>query len=65
MIKVTRLDGTGYYINPLQIESIEVNPDTTLVMQSGSRHIVREEVDDVLSRIGTYYRPASPPVIQE
>jgi flagellar protein FlbD len=65
MIKVTRLDGKGYYINPLQIESIEVNPNTTLIMQSGTRHIVLEEVDDVLSRIGTFSRPASPPVIQE
>jgi flagellar protein FlbD len=65
MIKVTKLDGTGYYINPLQIESIEVNPDTTLVMQSGTRNIVREGVDDILSKIGVYYRLAIPPVIQE
>jgi flagellar protein FlbD len=65
MIKVTRLDGTDYFINPGQIECIEVNPDTTLVMQSGSRYIVREEVDDILSRIEAYHRRASPPVIQE
>ncbi|MDR0643219.1 MAG: flagellar FlbD family protein, partial [Treponema sp.] len=32
MIKVTRLDGMEYYLNPHQIESIEIHPDTTLVM---------------------------------
>jgi len=65
MIKVTRLDGTEYYINPRQIECIEVNPDTTLVMLSGKHHILREGVDDVLGKIETYHRRTSPPVIQE
>ena len=65
MIKVTRLDGTEYYVNPRQIECVEVNPDTTLVMQSGKHHIVREEVDDVLNNIEEYHRRITPPVIQE
>ena len=65
MIKLTRLDGTEYYINPHQIECIEVNPDTTLVMLSGKHHIVREEVDDVLGAIEEYHRRITPPVIQE
>ena len=65
MIKVTRLDGREYFINPHQIECIEVNPDTTLVMLSGKHHIVREEVDDILEKIETYRRRISPPVIQE
>ncbi|MDR0455127.1 MAG: flagellar FlbD family protein [Treponema sp.] len=65
MIKLSRLDGVQYYINPHQIECIEVRPDTTLVMLSGKHHIVREEVDDVLSRIEEYRRRLSPPVAQE
>lgn len=65
MVKVTRLDGTEYYVNPHQIECIEVNPDTTLVMLSGRHHILREEVDEVLEKIEAYRRSASPPVIQE
>ena len=65
MIQVTKLDGTKYYVNHRQIESIEVNPDTTLVMLSGNRHILREEVDDVLEKIETYYKRAGPPVVQE
>jgi len=54
MIKVTRLDGTEYFINPHQIECIEVRPDTVLVMLSGKTHIVRDEADDVLERIEKY-----------
>jgi flagellar protein FlbD len=65
MIKVTRLAGTEYYINPQQVEYIEVNPDTTLVTLSGRIHIVREEVDVVLERIEAYHRRICPPVIQE
>ena len=65
MIKVTRLDGMRYYINPHQIECIEINPDTTLVMLSGRHHIVREEADEVLAKIDTYRRSLSPQIVQE
>jgi flagellar protein FlbD len=56
MIKVTRLDGKEYYINPHQIESIEVRPDTTLLMLSGKHVIVREPVSEVLESIIAYRR---------
>jgi flagellar protein FlbD len=56
MIKVTRLDGKEYYINPHQIESIEVRPDTTLLMLSGKYVIVREPVAEILERIIAYRR---------
>ena len=65
MIKVTRLDGMEYFINPNQIERIEVNPDTMLIMQSGKHYIVRDEVDNVLGKIEAYHRRLTPPVIQE
>ena len=54
MIEVTRLDGTTFYINPHQIEYIECNPDTTLIMLSGKRLVVREDYDTVLNRIVEY-----------
>jgi flagellar protein FlbD len=56
MIKITRLDGTEYYINPHQIESIEVHPDTTLLMLSGKHVIVKEKVSVVIERIIEYRR---------
>jgi len=54
MIQVTKLDGTEYYINPHQIECIEIRPDTVLVMLSGKTHIVRDEADNVLEKIDAY-----------
>jgi flagellar protein FlbD len=56
MIEVTRLDGRSYHVNPHQIEYIEANPDTTLVMLSGKRLIVREDYQTILERIVAYRR---------
>ena len=56
MVEVTRLDGTTYYVNPHHIEYVESNPDTTLVMLSGKRLVVREDYDTLLDRIIAYRR---------
>jgi flagellar protein FlbD len=56
MVKVTRLNGKEYYINPHQIESIEVHPDTTLLMLSGKYVVVKEGAEDVIERIVEYRR---------
>lgn len=68
MIKVTKLDGADFHINPHQIECIEIRPDTTLVMLSGKTHIVRDQVDVVLKKIYAYRKwlsANSPYVVQE
>jgi flagellar protein FlbD len=65
MIKVTRLDGTEYFLNPHQIESIEVHPDTTLLMLSGKKIIVRENVEDIIKRIEEYRRRIFPSMGEE
>jgi flagellar protein FlbD len=54
MIEVTRLDGRTYYVNPHQIEYIESNPDTTMVMLSGKRLVVRESFEQIYERIVSY-----------
>jgi len=54
MIKVTKLDGSEYYINPHQIESIETKPDTTLLMLSGKHVIVKENTGAIVDRIIEY-----------
>ncbi|MDR1325932.1 MAG: flagellar FlbD family protein [Treponema sp.] len=56
MVKVTRLDGVEYYINPHQIEYIEMRPDTTLLMLSGKYLVVQEPVLVVIERIVEYRR---------
>jgi flagellar protein FlbD len=65
MIKVTRLDGVEYYLNPHQIETIETNPDTTLFMLSGKHYIVKEGVREVLEMIEAYRKRLSPFINEE
>jgi flagellar protein FlbD len=54
VIKVTRLNGVEYLLNPHLFESIEVNPDTTITLVSGKKIIVKETPDQVLDAIMKY-----------
>lgn len=56
MIELSQLSGKTFWINPHQIEYIERNPDTTLIMLSGKRIVVLEGVPEVLNRIVAYRR---------
>ena len=54
MIKVTRLNGVEYLLNPHIFESIEVNPDTTITLVSGKKIIVKETPEQVIDAIMKY-----------
>jgi len=56
MIKVTRLNGREFFINPHQIENIESTPDTVITIMSGTKYVVKEKVDTIISRIIEYRR---------
>ncbi len=56
MIELTQLSKKVFWLNPHQVEYIEMNPDTTLTMLSGKRIVVRESVPEVLKRIVAYRR---------
>jgi len=56
MIELTQLSGRTFWLNPHQIEYIESNPDTTLVMLSGKHIVVLEKVPEVVERIVAYRR---------
>jgi len=56
MIEVTRLNGEKYWVNPHQIETIEQNPDVTLVMLSGKTLVIKEKPDEVIEKIIAYRR---------
>ncbi|MBN2352022.1 MAG: flagellar FlbD family protein [Spirochaetales bacterium] len=56
MIEVTKLDGKIYYLNPHQIEYVERNPDTTIIMLSGKHLVVKEDFDTLFKRIVAYRR---------
>ena len=54
MIKVTRLDGKTYYLNPHMIESMETKPDLTVVMLSGKSIILKDSPEEVIEKIIEY-----------
>ncbi len=56
MISLTKLNGEGFYLNPHQIQYIECNPDTTIIMLSEKRLVVREDYQTVFQRIVEYRR---------
>lgn len=56
MIEVTRLNGVKYWVNPHQIETIEQNPDVTLVILSGKTLVIKEKPEEVIEEIIAYRR---------
>ncbi|MBA8990255.1 flagellar protein FlbD [Curtobacterium pusillum] len=54
MIVVTRLNGSGFAVNPDLVERIQETPDTTLIMVDGAKYIVRESMAEVIELIAAY-----------
>jgi flagellar protein FlbD len=59
MIKVHRLNGQEILINAELIEAVEAIPDTSIVLYTGNRYVVKESCDDVLESVLEYKRKAS------
>ena len=54
MIRVTRLNGERFALNPDLVERVEGHPDTVVFLVDGTRYIVSESVDEVLVEIREY-----------
>lgn len=54
MIKLTKLNGDEFYINPHLIERMEEKPDTVITMDSQLQFIVKEKVDAIIDKIVKY-----------
>ena len=54
MIRVTRLNGEQFALNPDLIERAEGHPDTVVFLVDGTRYVVRESVEEVLTEIREY-----------
>lgn len=54
MIKLTDLHGVEYLLNPEQIEKVEKNPDTQILLLNGHRYYVRETLDEIVQRVVAY-----------
>jgi flagellar protein FlbD len=54
LIKLTRLNGSEYWLNPHQIEMVERKPDTTITLLSGKKLVVKETPEQVFDQIVVY-----------
>ncbi|TFV58757.1 UNVERIFIED_ORG: flagellar protein FlbD [Bacillus sp. AZ43] len=54
MIRVTRLNGEQFALNPDLIERVEGHPDTVAFLVDGTKYVVKESVDEVLAEIREY-----------
>lgn len=54
MIELTRLNDTKITINPYQLEMMESNPDTVIVMNSGKKYIVKEKTHEIEKKFSNF-----------
>lgn len=56
MVRLSRFDGTEFYINAELIELIEMTPDTVISLTNGKKFVVRDSAEDVVARVVDYKR---------
>lgn len=56
MIKLTRIDGTPFYMNPDLIEVMEATHDTHLTLTNGHRYVCAEKPDLIVELIADFRR---------
>jgi flagellar protein FlbD len=54
VIRVTRLNGEAFALNPDLIERVEGHPDTVAFLVDGTKYVIKETVDEVLQAIREY-----------
>jgi flagellar protein FlbD len=56
MIKMTRLNGSEFFLNADLIEMLESTPDTVVTLTSDAKWVIRESPEEVINRIIAYKR---------
>ncbi len=59
MIRLSRINGSPFFLNPELIEQIEATPDTVITLVGGKTVMVGESLKLVLARIMNYRRRLS------
>jgi len=54
VIRVTRLNGEQFALNPDLIERVEAHPDTVAFLVDGTKYVVKETVEEMLQEIREY-----------
>jgi flagellar protein FlbD len=51
MILVTRHNGSVFALNPDLIERVEANPDTVIFLVGGTKYVVVESLQEIISEV--------------
>jgi flagellar protein FlbD len=54
MIKVTRINDSELVINADLIEFVEAIPDTIISLTTGKKIMVKESIDEIISRVANF-----------
>lgn len=54
LIKLTKLNGEIFVINSSQIQSIEIIPESKVILMNREFYIVRESADEIIKKIAEY-----------
>jgi flagellar protein FlbD len=65
MIKLTRLNGTEFWVNQDHIEFIERTPETVLSFSDGKKVTVKESAEDLIEKVIEFRRRAVPVVVEK
>lgn len=61
MIHVVKLDGQPIVLNADWIQSVEETPDTVITLTTGFKLMVRDTVDEVVSKVKEYKKQIHQP----
>lgn len=51
MIELTKINGETILINPIQIEYVELIPESKIIMMNGRFHIVLEDKEELTKKV--------------
>jgi flagellar protein FlbD len=54
VLELTRLSGPVFALNPDLIERAEATPDTVVTLVNGSKYVIRESLDELITLIREY-----------
>ncbi len=50
------MNNEKFYINPYQIEVVEMTPDRLITLTSGRKYYVLEPVEEIIQKFEAFYR---------
>lgn len=56
MIRVTRLNGSTFYLNEEHIEFMEETPDTVITLNNEKKLVVKETIEEIIEKITAFRR---------